>query len=341
VPKVRVLVVDDSAFARKVLRESLSASPMIEVVGTARDGLEALEKIAELEPDVITLDLVMPNLDGIGVLRSLDRERGPRVVVVSISDGNSDLGIEALQNGAVDLVHKPTALATDRLFELSAELRSKVLAAANAARWRPRATTPQAPIRQFSKASAVQIVVIGTSTGGPQALSHVVPALPPNFPVPVAIALHIPAGYTDALARRLNEVSAVDVVEARDEIELRAGLVVIARGGAHLVLGNRDGKHVARVDYAPSSDLYTPSVDRLFHSAAAEFGGGVLGVVLTGMGDDGVIGARAIHAAGGLLLTESESSAIIYGMPRCVYEAGLNASAVPLTSVVSEICARL
>ena len=284
-PPIRVLVVDDSAFARKVLRETLSRSPLLEVVGIARDGLEALEKIAELKPDVVTLDLVMPNLDGLGVLRALPPEGGPRVVIVSISDGDSALGVEALQSGAVDLVQKPTALATERLYDLSDELVAKVVAAAAA---RPRiSTAAPAVIRPTPAAGAVRLVVIGTSTGGPAALTRLLAGLPADFPAAVAIALHIPAGYTETLARRLDETCPMRVIEAFEGAELAPGTVALARGGLHLRVKGAGGRITAHVDADPLTAPFCPSVDLLFESAAA-LGPAVLGVVLTGMGNDGV-----------------------------------------------------
>src|SRR5689334_16058483 len=191
-PRLRVLVVDDSAFARKVLREVLGAHPQIEVIGFARDGLEALESIAELRPDVITLDLVMPNLDGLGVLRELKSAgTSSRVVVVSISDEDSELVVEALQLGAVELVRKPTALATDRLYDLSGPL---IRAVTNAGAARSPVEQPSKPVpaRVSTKRASVKAVVLGTSTGGPQALTRVLSTLPADLPVPVVVALHIP-----------------------------------------------------------------------------------------------------------------------------------------------------
>lgn len=338
---IRVLVVDDSAFARKVVREILSRDPRVEVVGIARDGLEALEKIGELQPDVMTLDLAMPGLDGVGVLRALPAQGAPRVVVVSISDANSGLGIEALQSGAVDLVQKPTALATERLFELSSELVEKVVAAAGARVGGAAPTAPPpAPMSRLAAPTAagdVRIVVIGTSTGGPQALTRVLTALPADLPVPLAVALHIPEGYTEALARRLDEASAISVVEASDGDALAPGRAVIARGGFDLRIERRGDRVVVRVVEAQRTSLYTPSVDVLFESAARTFGTAVLGVVLTGMGQDGLAGARAIRAAGGAVLAESESSCIVDGMPRSVREAGLANGEAPIGAIADAI----
>ncbi|MDC0741636.1 chemotaxis-specific protein-glutamate methyltransferase CheB [Polyangium mundeleinium] len=323
---IRVLVVDDSAFARKVLREVLSKQPGLEVVDIARDGLDALEKIAEHRPDVVVLDLVMPNLDGIGVLRALPTTGAPAVVAVSISDAQSELGQKALAYGAVDLVQKPTSLATDRLYEVSNELVVRVLAAAALRRGaeHPRETPAARPIHRTS------LVVVGASTGGPQALTRLFTSLPRDFPVPVVAALHIPPGYTAALARRINEASAVSVQEALDDQELAPGLVVLARGGTNLRVERRAERPYARLETGYVGGLHRPSVDLLFRSAAEGFGAGVLGVVLTGMGDDGLEGARAIHAAGGRLLVEAESSCVVYGMPRCVREAGLALGEAPI-----------
>ena len=321
-PRIRVLIVDDSAFARKVLRFSLGSDPRLEVVGTAADGLDALEKIDVLRPDVVTLDLVMPNLDGVGVLRALaDAASRPPVVLVTISDEDSELAIEALQLGAVDLVKKPTGLATDLLFEISAQLVDSVLAAAGA-RFAPSSWAPSS--RAVMKEGVVhpRVVVIGTSTGGPQALTHVLSRLPGDFPVPIAIALHIPGDYTEALARRLSLVSALEVVEARDGEPFAAGQVALARGGAHLTLERAGDAFIARVSRRPAAMPYFPSVDLLLTSAAEAFHSQVLGVVLTGMGDDGLRGARAIVAAGGRVLTEAEATCVVYGMPRVVKEAG-------------------
>jgi two-component system chemotaxis response regulator CheB len=334
---IRVLVVDDSAFARKVVREVLSSDPRIEVVGIARDGLDALEKIAELDPDVVTLDLLMPNLDGVGVLRALEGKARPRVIVVSTSDEQSSLALEALQAGAIDLVHKPTALATDRLYELSTELVKKVKIAAAAVPRTARAGLPSTLRAARRAPPTVGVLVVGASTGGPQALTRLLAELPGDLPVPVAMVLHMPPGYTAALAQRLNTVCALEVVEAREGLLLRPGLVVLGRAGMHIKIAGEPGAARVQLDIAPLDTPHRPAVDVLFASAAAVFGARVLGVVLTGMGDDGLEGARQIHTAGGRLLTESESSCVVYGMPRAVSEAGLSAGSFPLESMAMAI----
>jgi len=338
---VRVLVIDDSAFARKVVREVLASERGIEIVGTARDGIDALEKIAELRPDVVTLDLVMPNLDGVGVIRALAATQWhPAIVVVSMADEDSELGVEALALGAFDVVKKPTALANDHLYELKDELRTTVLAAAAAPRRTIGAGRPLAepkPEQTALLATKTTLLVIGASTGGPQALTSLVRALPSTFPVPIAIVLHMPVGYTDAFARRLDGDSALDVIEARDGLPLRAGLVVIARAGMHLLVERRGDGWVCRLDVVPLDSLHRPAVDVLFASAAKHAGAGALGVVLTGMGSDGLKGAGAIRAAGGRVLTEAESSCVVYGMPRCVRDAGLSNAEAPIDAMQSLI----
>lgn len=328
--KIRVLVVDDSAFARKVLRQVLSRSSQIEVVGTAHDGLDALERIVELQPDVITLDLVMPNLDGLGVLRALKELEGvsaPRVVIVSMSDTQGDLAISALREGAIDLVQKPTSLANDRLYELADELTRKVEAAASARVSSTRmlaevsSPTPLPPLVRTTLRH--QLVVIGASTGGPQAVGSLLAALPRDFPLPIAVVVHIPPGFSQSLADHLDRDCQISVAEASDELPLRPGLALVARAGMHLAFERIGGGYRARVGSAPEGHLHRPSLDVTLRSAAEASTGLVLGVVLTGMGSDGLEGARAVHAKGGTLLTQTEASCVVYGMPRVVWEDGI------------------
>jgi two-component system chemotaxis response regulator CheB len=330
----RVLVVDDSAFARTLLTRVLRDSGAIDVVGTARDGTDALAKINELDPDVITLDLTMPVLDGIGVLRALEHRPRPRAIVVSISGVDSELGAEALTLGAVDLVAKPTALASERLAEIGTELIAKILAIATP-------VAERAPVAQPSPhLHRVELVMIGTSTGGPQALTQIVTALPRDLAAPVAMVLHIPPEYTGPLAERLDRASPLHVVEASEGLVLEPGLVVLARGGTHLRIVSVGGRLVTALSPLPVR-AFTPSVDELFTSGARAVGRGALGVVLTGMGDDGLEGSRAVAAAGGSLVTESAATCVVYGMPRSVYEAGLGAASVPLPMIAQEIARRV
>jgi len=337
---IRVLVVDDSAFARKVVRESLQTSPQIEVVGLARDGIDALEKIAELEPDVITLDLVMPNLDGLGVLAALTREQRSRVVVVSMADGDSDIGVAALAYGVFDLVHKPTALAVASLHEIAEELVSKVLLAAAQPPVRAREAEVEIPAATSARTSE-RVVLIGTSTGGPQALTRILKAIPADFPAPIAIVLHIPPGFTAPFAQRLNTECAIEVLEAEEGLQLQPGRAVLAQAGLHLRLALTGDAVTAHLDPMPSDSVHRPSVDVLFESAAHCLGKRALGVVLTGMGSDGLQGAFAITRAGGHVLTEAEASCVVYGMPRVVKEAGLSAAEAPLERMLAAITSRI
>jgi two-component system chemotaxis response regulator CheB len=342
---IRVLIADDSAFARKVVRQILERSPDIEVLDIARDGLEAIEKVAALDPDVLTLDLVMPGLDGVGVLQALPRDGRTRVVVVSSSNAESDLGIAALEAGAVDLVEKPTALATQQMYDMNERLLAAVRTAAGArspaAVARSERPTPATDPR-VKTATFAELLVIGTSTGGPQALSVLLAALPADLPVPVAIVVHMPPGYTESLARRLDQLSPLTVLEAYDGQALVPGMAVVARAGCHLRLRRDQGQLVSGLDFRRTAgELHQPSVDALFESAAAVSGGKVVGVVLTGMGEDGLAGSRAIVDRGGRVVTESETSAVVYGMPRAVSEAGLADASGPLEELVPLILARL
>jgi two-component system chemotaxis response regulator CheB len=324
-----------------VLRELLSGAPDIEIVGIARDGLDALEQCATQAPHVLTLDLMMPELDGIGVLKALSQFAAPpRVVVVSSSALDSRIAVEALGLGALSIVQKPTALATQRMYEMGEELIRQVrLAAASAA---PRPAPVEAPALALETGTGrARVIVVGTSTGGPQALTHLLSALPAELPVPVAAVVHIPAGYTASLAERINRFSALTVVEAAEGLQIDPGMAVIARAGIHLKL-KRVGERTARCELSPEplGHLHRPAVDVLLSSAADAFGSGVLALVLTGMGEDGLKGALAVRTAGGEVLTEHPSSSIIDGMPRAVREAGLSDAEVTLTALSSAIAAR-
>lgn len=335
---IRVLVVDDSAFIRKVVSQILSRSPFIEVVGTARDGEEALELVERHSPDVVTLDLVMPGLDGVGFLREQMVRRPVPVVICSIAHDSGELAMGAFDAGAVEFVQKPTALATEKVFEIADELIGKVKAAAavrmarvEGLREDGRRPDTLAPPPGDPAALGTDVVVLGVSTGGPQALRHLVPRLPADFPVPIAMVLHMPVGYTEMYARRLDEVSALEVVEAREGDLLRPGVALLAPAGRHLSLVRQaDGAVRAHLDLRPFDTQHRPAVDVLFRSAAEVYGPRVLGVVMTGMGNDGLLGAAHLKAQGGRVITEAESSCVVYGMPRAVVEATLSDRSVAL-----------
>jgi two-component system chemotaxis response regulator CheB len=343
---LKVLVVDDSAYVRKVVKQMLSRSPFLEVVGTARDGREALELVEQLDPDVVTCDLIMPELDGVGFVRE-QMARGPvPIIIMSIASETGEAALTALDAGAVDFVQKPTALATEKIFEVSDELIEKVKAAASIPMARVRAAAPspaRAPSRPQAPAPVARkeladVVVVGISTGGPQALKQLIPQLPADFPVPLAMVMHMPVGYTEMYARKLDEHSPLDVREAREGDELRAGLALLAPAGRHLTFRREaGGAVVAHLDSRPFEMPHRPSVDVLFQSAAEVYGQRVLGVVMTGMGSDGRQGAAWIKAQGGLVYTESEETCVVYGMPSSVVEAGLSDRSVPLDQMARAI----
>ena len=338
---VRVLVVDDSAYVRKVIRQMLSRSPFLEVVGTARDGREALELVDEVKPDVVTCDLIMPELDGVGFITAQMARRPLPIVVVSVASESGELVLAALDAGAVDFVQKPTALATDRVLEIADELIEKVKGAATSRPAAPHAAPAGTLVAPVATRSA-DIVVIGISTGGPQALKMLIPRLPAELPVPIAIVLHMPVGYTELYARKLNEQSALTVLESRGGEVVTRGHVYIAPAGRHLRL-RRDGtgEVITQLDVRPLDSLYRPSVDVLFQSAADAYGSRVLGIVMTGMGSDGREGAAWIKAKGGIVLTESEESCVVYGMPRSIVEAGLSDGDVTLDRMADALMARV
>src|SRR6185369_11356452 len=230
---LRVVVVDDSAYVRKVVREILSRSPFVEVVGTARDGREALDLVEQLDPDVVTCDLIMPELDGVGFVREQMQRRPVPIIIMSIANENAEAALTALDAGAVDFVQKPTALASEKIFEVSTELIEKVKAAGLISLNRL-PTPPVAPVRPGPEATMnggrhlVDAVMIGISTGGPQALKRLIPQLPVSFPVPVVMVMHMPVGYTEMYAAKLNEMSQLEVREAAEGDEVKTGRVFLA-----------------------------------------------------------------------------------------------------------------
>lgn len=337
---IRVLIVDDSAFVRKVVREMLSRNGAIEVVGAARDGEEALELAESLRPDVVTCDLMMPRLDGVGFVREQMARRPVPILILTASPEDGEQVLVALGAGAVDLVQKPTALATDQLLEIRDRLVEKVKAASRAplGNLAPAIASRGLILLAVPAATKVDAVVLGISTGGPQALRQLLPEFPAEFPIPILMVLHMPVGYTALFAEKLNETSRLEVREAVEGQPVRPGLALLAPAGRHLTLArNRAGEVVTRLSLHPLDRNHRPAVDLLFQSAAEIYGSRVLGVVMTGMGDDGKEGAGWIKAQGGTILTESEESCIIYGMPRSVVEAGLSDRSVPLRDMARAI----
>jgi two-component system chemotaxis response regulator CheB len=341
---VRVLVVDDSAYVRKVVAQMLSRSPAIEVVGVARNGEVALEMVEELQPDVVTCDLNMPVLDGVGFITAQMARRPVPIVIISIAAGAGAQVLAALDAGAVDFVQKPTALATEKLMEIADELIEKVKAAANApVRRGQTGTSPVGPgvLPPNSTRGNVDIVVIGISTGGPQGLKVVIPKLPADFPIPIAIVMHMPIGYTEMYARNLNGLCAVTVTEAQDDEVLQPATAYLAPAGRHLTFRRIGSTVGTRLDVRPLDTPHRPSVDVLFQSAAEVFDNRVLGVVMTGMGSDGREGSAWVKARGGAIFAEAEESCVVYGMPRSVVEAGLTDGIFPLELMAQAIMERV
>ncbi len=339
---IRVLVVDDSAYVRKVLKRMLESDPEITVVGTARDGQEALDLMDELHPDVVTLDLMMPRKNGVEFLREQMAKQPVPVVVVSIASESGQMALEAMEAGAVDFVQKPTALALEKIYDIQQDVVQKVKGATGAhlpALLRLSGPAPRVPeARPTPTKDRVDLVAIGVSTGGPQALRHVLTQLPADFPVPIAVVLHMPVGYTKLYADNLNTVTALKVLEAAEGDVLQPGTVYIAPAGRHMILERgQDNSVRIHLDIRPLDTLHRPSVDVLFQSAAEVFGSRVLAVVMTGMGSDGLEGAAWVKAKGGYVFTESEESCVIYGMPRCVMEAGLSDRQVPLERLAAAL----
>ena len=342
---IRVLVVDDSALVRKAINDCLARDPELKVVGTAPDPYVAREKIARLDPDVITLDLEMPRMDGLTFLRILmEHHPLPVVVVSSLAQAGSQAALDAVDAGAVDVLAKPDG--TMSLGGIADRLAWHVKAAAAAGRHlrrRPAAILPPSrPMPPTAAPGSRQLIVIGASTGGVGALRQLLPVLPPGLP-PIAIVQHISASFSKAVADRLAETSALAVREAGHDEPLLPGECVIAPGGRHLAVENRGGFRTRLVDSPPLHHC-RPAVDVLFRSAAEAARGDTLGVLLTGMGSDGALGMQAIRAAGGRTLAEDESSCVVFGMPRAAIDLGVVDRVVPLpgmaAAIVEEACRR-
>lgn len=341
---VRVLVVDDSAYVRKMMTQMLSRSPFVDVVGVARDGKEALDLAEELQPDVVTCDLNMPEMDGVSFVRRQMAARPVPIVIISVANPSGEQVLAALEAGAVDFVQKPTALATDRLLEVADELIAKVKSAATAQMWRvqpPAPSRPAAGPAETVTAARTDILLIGISTGGPQALKSLVPQFPKDFPIPICMVLHMPVGYTELYARKLDEISNIHVKEAAEGDEMLPGHAYLAPAGRHLSFRKVGLRVLAHLDVRPLDTAHRPAVDVMFQSAAEVYGARVMGVVMTGMGADGRDGASWIKARGGQIITEAEQSCVVYGMPRSVVEAGLSDTTATLEEMFETILERV
>ena len=342
--QLRVLVVDDSPTVRAVIARKLDESPQINVIGRAADGLEAIELAIKLKPDVITLDVEMPRLDGLATLERLMRERPtPVVMVSSVTREGADATIRALELGAVDFIEKPVYGGVAAPHKITDELIDKVLVASRARLRRAplaRRAAASAPRRRLPRSHTAgwldRTVVIGSSTGGPQALHELIGALPEDFGVPTLVVQHMPPHFTRSLAERLDDHSAVRVHEARPGSRLEPGRVLLAPGGFHLRVDR--GGACALTEEDPECGV-RPAVNVTLESVAEVSGRRTVAAILTGMGSDGTRGAELVQAAGGRVLAEAEEGCTVFGMPRSVIEAGLADEVVPLPGMAEAIVA--
>ena len=339
--KVRVLVVDDSALARRAITDALVRDPEIEVIGGAADPYIAREKILELEPDVITLDLEMPRMDGITFLKILrEHHPVPVVVVSSLTQSGSAKAMEALQAGAIDVIGKPDG--SRNFSEIANELAYHVKAAARSQR-RPAVKEPAAPTaKEPSKIfppgsfSLRQVILVGASTGGVEALRNILPSLPSGLP-PIVVVQHIPANFSRIMAQHLDDICPFTVSEATNGQELRSGMCVVAPGDFHLALLPSGMGYKVRLTQSPPVHHCRPAVDVMFHSAAVHAGSHAVAALLTGMGVDGALGLQALQAAGSHTLAESEESCVVYGMPQAAIKLGAADRVVPLSGIAQAI----
>lgn len=349
--KVRVLVVDDSALMRKLIPQMLETDSSIEVVGTAMDGTFCLKKIEELKPHVVTLDLQMPGMNGIDTLKEImRRDPLPVIVVSSHSTEGASITFKALGLGAIDFVTKPQD-ATAHMATSARELISKIKAAAECKIVRP-GILGKVPRGQYAGSKSTggksvpaptKTVAIGISTGGPQALEFLLAQLPPDFPGSIVIVQHMPSGFTDMFARRLDELCSLRVKEAQSGDALQAGRVLVCPGSRHMTVKRLPMGDVIVLNDDPPVNGHRPSVDVLFRSVAQEFGKQAVAVLMTGMGDDGAEGLGAVKKAGGMTIAQNEESCVVFGMPKAAIERGYATRVVGLdvlSSTLQAICGR-
>lgn len=345
---IKVVVVDDSAFMRKALSTMLSKDPEIEVVATARDGEEGLELIRRHQPDVVTLDIEMPRMDGLTALRHIMMEMPrPVLMVSSLTSEGAEATLKAMELGAVDFIPKQLSKVSLDIVKIEDDLRAKVKLIARrrmshlsrpplSARVRTTGAAPAGPATPAGAATeraprsarpggsqTRDLVAIGVSTGGPPAVQKVLSFLPKDFPAGILIAQHMPAAFTGPFAKRLDSVCQITVKEAEDGERLQHGVAYVAPGGKHLRIDQKISRIEVRVVEEPREALYKPSASVLFDSVAAGVGRRGLGVVLTGMGSDGLDGMRVLKAKGGRALAQSDSTCVVYGMPKAIVDAGL------------------
>jgi two-component system, chemotaxis family, protein-glutamate methylesterase/glutaminase len=340
---IRVLVVDDSALMRKLIPKILQSDGSIEVIGTAMDGEFALKKIEELNPDVVTLDLEMPRLDGIETLRAITRRYQLPVIVVSTHTKQGAYStFKALALGALDFVAKPKDAAAGHLEAIAGELVEKIKVASRVGFTKVRG--PLAEIKPVGTKSRIhppqapnKIVAIGVSTGGPVALQFVLSQIPADFPGVILVVQHMPEGFTEMFAKRLDELSPVEVHEAKSGDLLLAGRVLVCPGNRHMMVRRMPRGDMVVLADSPQVNGHRPSVDVLFHSVAQEFGNVAIGVIMTGMGEDGAEGIGAIKTAGGFTIAQSEETCVVGGMPRAAISKGFINRVIPLEGLASAL----
>lgn len=345
---VKVLIVDDSAFMRNALSSMLSSDKDIKIVGTARDGMEAIEKIATLKPDVVTMDVEMPRMDGITALKHIMQKNPvPVIMVSSLTSEGAKVTLEALELGAVDFIPKNLSdlsinivkikeMLIDKIKQIGKRDILKVLI-------KKQSTVKQPDSSKYVVSRAigdrrVGIVTIGTSTGGPGALQQIIPYLPTDFPVPVVIAQHMPPNFTRPFSERLNQLSKITVKEAEEGEPLKPGFVFVAPGRGHMRLKRVRGiETVVSISESKEDFIYRPSVDALALSVSELYPGRALGVILTGMGNDGLMGFKSIKQTGGKIYAQDEKTCVVFGMPKAIIEAGLADKVLPLEEIAGEI----
>jgi len=337
--KIRVLIVDDSAIVRKMLTEALASEPDLEVVGTAPDPFIARDKIQTLHPDVLTLDIEMPRMDGLTFLGKLMRFHPlPVIVISSLGQASSRTAIEALQNGAVEVLAKPGGPYS--VGELKHDLPQKVRAAANARLTRRTADMlaprPAAPALVVPGVSSDALIAIGASTGGTEAISQLLAGMPEYTPGMV-IVQHIPPVFSTAFANRLNDLCRVRVKEAAEGDRVQPGQVLIAPGNFHMTVSKRGGEYRVSIQDGPRVCYQRPSVDVLFDSVAESAGKNAIGVILTGMGADGAQGLLKMKRAGARTIAQDEASCVVFGMPREAIRLGAAEHVLPLSRIASEV----
>jgi two-component system chemotaxis response regulator CheB len=335
--QIRVLVVDDSAFMRKMIGEILERDPGICVIGQARDGAEALLKVEALKPDVVTLDIEMPVLDGIATLvQILSRFPTPVVMLSSLTQEGAKATLKCLDIGAVDFIGKPSGAISLDINKVGQEIIGKVKAAA-AAKLSPHSQPAlrrvlEAPVR--SRPGRISVLAIGASTGGPRALQQVIPMLPADLGVPIVVVQHMPPGFTTSFAARLDQTSPFSAREARDGDRLKVGQILVAPGGKHLLF---DSHGVAKLTDEPPVHGVRPAIDVTFMSLASIHGADMLAVILTGMGKDGARSLKQVFDKGGMTIAEDESTCVVYGMPKAAVELGGVKSVLALQDIAPTI----